>query len=153
MTGVPQHQSAVAARLRQTALLLPDGPARVLDIARDFGDRRVSRGDASNPARVAPDVDDRFVSHMLFAVRMQESAASQKHTRRLAAGRRKYPLGTFERRSRADLRDTNAVFQGDIPIDCFASGHKIREYHDRIYLLAGIASAECLLVLVSRLAF
>ena len=139
MTGVPQHQSAVAARPRQTDLRLPDGPARVLDIALDFGHTLVSRGDALNPARVAPHVDDRCVSHMLFAVRMQESAASQKHTRRLAAGRRKCPLGRCERRSRVDLRDTNAVFQGDIPIDCFASGNKIREYHDRIYFPAGIA--------------
>ena len=98
---------------RPSAISIATAP--VTDIVRpieQYPDRAASRprpqpGSLGAQSRPQPadtpsgHVDDRFVSHRLFAVRLQESAAPQKHPRRLAAEPRKYPLGRFERRSRA----------------------------------------------------
>jgi hypothetical protein len=55
---------------------------------------------------------------------------------------------------RAELREINALFQGEIPMNCLGSALHIREYHDIIYIDTHVnPSAGCLIVLSSMLTF
>jgi hypothetical protein len=55
---------------------------------------------------------------------------------------------------RAEPREIHALFQGEIPMNCFGSAEHIREYRDMIYIDTHInPSAGCVIVLSSMLTF